>query len=103
MCNLDRFEAQQKVCNFDEDQAITTSRMELHNQDVHQVPPRAPPLLVTQEPSKKISRTPRRPFTDAREYKKLFKKRKLQVFNVKESQKIQEVVDQNFECRLGSM
>ena len=70
--------------------------MKLQNPGDTQVPPRAPPLRVTQKPSKKSAGAPRRPFTDAREYFKLFKKRKAQVFKGQESQETQEVVDQNF-------
>ena len=62
----------------------------------NQVPPWAPPLRVTQESPKKTSRAPWRPFTNARGYFRLFKKRKSQVFKVQETLEAQEVVNQNF-------
>ena len=59
-------------------------------------PPQAPPQRVTQGVPKKFTPKPRKPFTTAWEYKKLFKRRVKQVPTTQSVQEFQEVVDQNF-------
>ena len=56
----------------------------------------APPQWVTQDAPKKETRTPRKPFTTAREYKKMHTRRVKQVPKKQDIQEFQEVVDQNF-------
>ena len=45
---------------------------------------------VAQDPPKKFTPTPRKPFTTAREYRKLFIRREVQVFKKQGGQEIQE-------------
>ena len=59
-------------------------------------PSQAPPQRVTQDVPKKFTPKPRKPFTTARENKKLFKRRVNQVPKTPSAQEFQEVVDQNF-------
>ena len=67
-----------------------------NQQDDTNTPPQAPPQRVTQDVPKKFTPKPRKPFTIAREYKKLFKRRVNQVPKTLSAQEFQEVVDLNF-------
>ena len=55
-----------------------------------------PPQWVTQDAPKKETRNPRKPFTTARECKKMYTRRVKQVPKKQEIQELQEAVDQNF-------
>ena len=59
-------------------------------------PSQAPPQRVTQDVPTRFTPKPRKPFTTAKEYKKLFKRRVKQVPTTQSVQEFQEVVDQNF-------
>ena len=67
----------------------------MDNQDGATNPSQAP-QWVTQDIPKKNTKTPRKPFTTAREYKKFFTSRLKQIPKTQEVQEFQEVVDQNF-------
>ena len=68
----------------------------MDNQDGATNPSQAPPRRVIQDIPKKDTKTPRKPFTTAREYKKFFTRRMKQLPKTQEVQEFQEVVDQNF-------